>query len=216
MSKAIILLSGGMDSATMLYFAHKVLAYRTEDIVTVSADYGQVHKEKERLAAVAVARSMDVPVRFLDIPFKMGGALTGASASIPDAADNRQQDTIVPARNAVLLATVASYAINWQHTPCTIFLGATRDDFRVYGDCRPAFVWGLDRAFTAAYGIGVSAPFVEETKTELVRRGLEIGVPYHLTYSCYKGGDAPCMACDACTERMAAMRANGVNYYGQG
>lgn len=218
--KALVLCSGGVDSTTLL--AGAVERFGAENVYALSISYGQKHI-REIEAARAVAAHYGVEQRFLDL-----GAIFADSAcsllahsdeAVPTGAYGEQQEaaedgivsTYVPFRNGLFLSSAASMALS---LGCSVVLyGAHHDDWAgaAYPDCSPAFVEAMNRAIVEGTGgeLRLEAPFVEASKGDIVRMGLELGVPYELTWSCYEGGEIPCGRCATCLDRAAAFAANG-------
>jgi 7-cyano-7-deazaguanine synthase len=220
---AVVLLSGGMDSATCLAQA------RADgfDVVALSFDYGQRHRF-ELEAAAAVARRLGARehrVLRVDLASLGGSALTADVAVPKDRSDAEIGAgipvTYVPARNTVFLALALAAAEAWDAD--AIYLGVNALDTSGYPDCRPEFVEAFRRV--AALGtrrgvegrpIGIRAPLEDDTKADVVRRALRLGVPLELTLSCYdprehEGRALPCGRCDACLLRARGFRAAGVD-----
>jgi len=214
MSKAVVLLSGGMDSATCLALA------RAEgfDCHALSFDYGQRHTA-ELDAASAVARAFDVTahrVLRMDLGAIGGSALTDERIDVPETAGDSIPVTYVPARNTVFL----SFALGWAEVleADAIYVGVNAVDYSGYPDCRPEYVAAFQRLADLATkravegdSIRIVAPLIKLTKGEIVRRGIELGVDFGLTVSCYqadKDGLA-CRVCDACRLRSAGFEEAG-------
>ena len=200
MKKAIILLSGGLDSTTTLYYA-KDKGYKCHALIF---DYGQRHKKEIRYA-VAVAKSVKVPYQIIKIklPWK-GSALLNARVKVPRGKGQRRgiPSTYVPARNTIFLSFALSYAeaIGAKY----IFIGANAIDYSGYPDCRPEFLRAFQNVIKAGardQGIGVRAPLINKTKKQIVKLARKLKVPLELTWSCYKGGRKPCRVCDSCRLR---------------
>ena len=202
MKKAIVLLSGGMDSAVTLYIARK--GYKTSCLIF---DYGQRHKKEVGFARrLARASRSDYYVLNIKLPWKKS-ALLDPEIPIPErrntpSGNKKIPATYVPARNTIFLSFALSFAEAYGAK--AIFIGANARDFSGYPDCRPlyfkAFNELLHRA-TKARGIRIETPLLHKTKKEIVNMGRILGVPFHLTWSCYKGGKRPCGRCDACRLR---------------
>jgi 7-cyano-7-deazaguanine synthase len=218
-AKAVVLLSGGLDSATALAIA------RTEgfDCYALSFDYGQRHA-RELDAARAIAGSMNVVdhvILKIDLRQFGGSALT-SDAPVPKA---RTMDeigtgipiTYVPARNTIFLAVALGYAEVLG--AFDIFIGANCLDYSGYPDCRPEFLAAFERLANLATKAGVEgrgtyrvhAPLLQRRKDEIIRRGLELGVDYGLTWSCYDptGDGLACGRCDSCQLRREAFERAG-------
>ncbi len=205
--KAVVLLSGGLDSATTLYFA-KSKGYHCYCLII---DYGQRHR-KEVKAALAVARAARCLAKVLRICLPWGGsALTDRQIAVPMKRSLREigrgiPATYVPARNTIFL----SYATSLAETigAGKIFIGANAVDFSGYPDCRPAYYRAMQKvarlgtkAGTEGRGIRIMTPLIRKTKAEIIQLGNRLGVPYELTWSCYLGKARPCGRCDSCRLR---------------
>lgn len=197
--KAIILLSGGLDSTTTLYYAISK-GYKCHALIF---DYGQRHK-KEVAVAVAIAKQLGVKFHVLKILFPWkGSALLDKKISIP----NRKKlkgipSTYVPARNTIFLSFALSYAEAIGAK--AIFIGANAIDYSGYPDCRPDYYKAFQKAAikgTRAGNIKILTPLINLTKTQIVKLGKKLKAPLHLTWSCYKGGRRPCGVCDSCLLR---------------
>lgn len=205
MKKAIVLLSGGLDSTTTLYIARSE-GYKVFGLIF---DYGQRHK-KEILKAKKIARLVceDFKVVRIALPWK-GSALLDKKISVPQRATidlKKIPSTYVPARNIIFLSFAASYAeaIGAQ----AIFIGANARDYSGYPDCRPEFFKAFQRVLKVGMKAGVEgrvlqvvAPLLYQTKAQIIQSGLKLKVPYDLTWSCYVGGKNPCGRCDSCVLR---------------
>lgn len=223
--RAVVLVSGGLDSATVLAIA------RTEGYAchALSVDYGQRHRaELDAAARVAAALgALAHKVVRIDLAAFGGSALTDASIAIPTGGvqGGGIPITYVPARNTVFLALALAWAevLDARH----IFFGANAVDYSGYPDCRPAFVEGFERlanlatkAAVEGRPLRVHTPIIDLTKAEIIRRGAALGVDYGLTVSCYQAdaGARACGACDACRLRRAGFEqaavADPTRYYG--
>jgi 7-cyano-7-deazaguanine synthase len=209
----IVLLSGGMDSAALL--GHLLsLGYRVD---CLAVDYGQRH-HRELRAARAVAGHYGARFDVADLSgisrLLTGSALTDQNVPVPHGhyADTSMRATVVPNRNAILIMLAAGVAAarGAQYVATAVHAG----DHPIYPDCRPEFITAADqatRAGTAGYGdVHVIAPFVQSTKAEIAATGARLGVPLHLTWSCYTGGAAHCGQCGTCTERAEAFEVAGL------
>lgn len=202
--RAIVLLSGGLDSATTLYYAK----HKGYDVRALIFDYGQRHG-KEISAARSVARAAGVPFEVVRIgmPWK-GSALLDLSVKVPShgVKKNVIPSTYVPARNIIFLSFAASFAEAVGAR--AIFIGANALDYSGYPDCRPkffkAFQAALDQGLKTGVeqkGIRILTPLVDMTKAEIVQLGQKLGVPFAKTWSCYSGKDRICGVCDSCRLR---------------
>ncbi|MBE6865277.1 MAG: 7-cyano-7-deazaguanine synthase QueC [Ruminococcus flavefaciens] len=219
--KALVLFSGGVDSTTCLGIA--VDKYGADEVLALSVYYGQKHS-KELQAAEKIAAHYGVKLQALDLALIFAGSdcslLKGSSEDIPEEsyADQLSKtggapvSTYVPFRNGLFLSSAASVALS---NDCeVIYYGAHSDDAagNAYPDCSADFNEAINRAVYLGSGqkLRVEAPFIGLTKAEVVKKGLELGVPYEMTWSCYEGGDVPCGVCGTCRDRIAAFKANGI------
>lgn len=203
--KAVVLLSGGMDSAVTLYMARKK-GYRPHCLIF---DYGQRHK-KEILFAKKLAKSAgaDYYVLKIALPWK-NSALLDKKIRIPEnrKIKNGIPPTYVPARNTIFLSFALSFAEAIGAK--AVFIGANAIDFSGYPDCRPAYFKAFNELLkqaTKAKGIKIIAPLLNKTKRDIARLGKRLGVDFNKTWSCYRGARVPCGVCDACR-----LRAKGFN-----
>ncbi len=220
--KALVLTSGGVDSATCLALAVK--EYGAENVLALAVFYGQKHK-KELEYSKKIAEYYHVKFQVLDLSLIFAGSDCSLLAQNPDAeipktsyaeqlaaTDGKPVSTYVPFRNGLFLASAASIALSNQ---CEIiYYGAHSDDAagNAYPDCSDDFNNAMNQAVWLGSGkqLKIYAPFVKSTKADVVRTGLELNVPYELTWSCYEGGDKPCGICGTCRDRAEAFRLNGV------
>jgi 7-cyano-7-deazaguanine synthase len=205
MKKVIVLLSGGLDSATTLYYA-KSQGFSVHALIF---DYGQRHG-KEIKCAVAVAKAARCPFEVVKIslPWK-GSALLDKKIKVPHRRKLDAKDipvTYVPARNIIFLSFAASYAEALGAEK--IFIGANAIDYSGYPDCRPDFFAAYSKVLEKGLKTGVEGkkirvetPLIRKTKTQIIRLGIQLQVPYELTWSCYEGGRRPCGSCDSCRLR---------------
>lgn len=206
MNQDLILLSGGLDSTTLL--ADRVSKGTAE--LALSVNYGQRHV-RELLSAADVAAHYNIPLVELDLSgwgaLLTGSALTDPKVKVPHGhyADPIQRATVVPNRNAVLLTTAAGVAISHG---CTHVLTAVHaGDHHVYADCRPEFVDAINYAVGLATGeaVTIEAPFSNLDKNDIAALAVRLGVPIGLTWSCYEGDIDPCRKCGACIERAESL-----------
>lgn len=225
MSKALVLSSGGIDSTTCLGYAIK--EHGVNNVITASLYYGQKH-DKELECARRIAEYYGVKHIEEDISnvmkyagnvctlVKTGGDISHSSysAQIAESGEGRVA-TYVPFRNGLLLSIAAAYADSlFPNEYVEIYYGAHADDSAgsAYADCSPEFANAMNEAINiGTYGkITVVRPLINMNKAEVVKMGLELEVPYALTWSCYEGGDKQCGECGTCIDRKNAFRANGV------
>lgn len=220
--KALVLSSGGVDSTTALGLAIK--KYGKDNVIALSISYGQKH-DKEIEAAVKVAEYYGVEQLFLDLAkifeYSNCSLLQQSTEEIPEESYAEQIEktegekpvsTYVPFRNGLFLSSAASLALS---KDCeAIYYGAHADDSAgfAYPDCSPVFNNAMNEAIWEGSGhqLKIEAPFVNMTKADVVKMGIELGVPYELTWSCYEGGDKPCGKCGTCIDRAKAFEANGI------
>ena len=213
--KAVILLSGGLDSATVLAMARA----RGYDCYALSLDYGQRHH-----AELAAARRLAADLGAIEhkvLPLSLdaigGSALTDRSIDVPAAGGEGIPITYVPARNTIFLAL----ALGWAEVlgASDLFVGVNAVDYSGYPDCRPAFIAAFERLANLATRAGVEgrgftvhAPLIEMSKAQIIRAGSELGVDYSLTVSCYQADEdgLACGECDSCRLRAEGFRAAGV------
>lgn len=217
-SSAVVLLSGGMDSTTLLHYVIRRLAVKT--VYALSFRYGQKHA-RELEAACWQARAAGVAGhRLIDVSFfgdltAGRSALTDAAIAIPrleelDEAARRQPPTYVPNRNMMLLSLAAAFAEARNVTD--VYYGAQAQDRYGYWDCTPEFLEKVNALLALNRGtpVAVRAPFMTWRKADELRLGLELGVDYAHTWTCYAGGAQPCGVCPSCDERAAAFREIGM------
>ena len=214
--QAIVLLSGGLDSATTLFLARD-LGFQCSCLIF---DYGQRHK-KEIESAKKIARIAHSPYKIvkLDFPWK-GSALLDKKIKIPQYAriqgrKNTISSTYVPARNIIFLSLALSFAEAVKAE--AIFIGANAVDFSGYPDCRPLFFKAFKKAADSGTKAGIedkkiriATPLIKKTKAEIIKTGKRLGVPFGLTWSCYAGGNKPCGRCDSCYFRAKGFKEAGV------
>ena len=211
---AVVLLSGGLDSATALAIAcHEGL-----QCFALSFDYGQVHRA-ELGAARSVAEALDAVHRTMEIPIGSlrGSALTDPAVPVPDRGGEGIPITYVPARNTVFLALALAWAEVLEAR--AIFIGVNAIDYSGYPDCRPEFVAAFQALAKLAtkqavqgQPVEIRAPLVNMTKADIIALGTELGVDYSLTVSCYRADAAghACGHCDACRFRAQGFRQAGI------
>lgn len=224
--RAVVLLSGGMDSSTVLYIAVK---QHNKVVDVVSIDYGQRHKREleaayqvyQRIKSEKPNQVLDFKKLSIDLTQIGGSPLTSSSLTVPKRKEQKQRLTVVPFRNTIHLTLAAAYAETKQIY--TIYHGACKDDAENYPDCRYFYFKSLEstleKGSTYETKFTIITPVVDMWKADIVRLGLSLGVPYELTWTCYLGEKKPCYvlynlpkeeACDACFERIRAFETVGV------
>jgi 7-cyano-7-deazaguanine synthase len=218
MKKVVVLLSGGLDSTVTLAKA-KEAGY---EIYPLSFDYGQRH-DKELESAKKIAKWYSVTehkILKIDLVQIGGSALTDKGIAVPE---NRKVEdigedipiTYVPARNTILLSLAIGYAevVGAE----AVFIGANAIDYSGYPDCRPEFFEAFQKVAELGTKTGVDGkliqikyPLINMTKAEIVKEGARLNVPFHLTWSCYKGGEKACGKCDSCILRLKGFKEAGL------
>ncbi|WP_312957195.1 7-cyano-7-deazaguanine synthase QueC [Stutzerimonas nitrititolerans] len=213
--KAVVLLSGGLDSATVVAMA-KAQGY---SCYTMSFDYGQRHRA-ELQAAERVACQLGVvehKVIGLNLNGIGGSALTDSTIDVPEAPEEGIPVTYVPARNTVFL----SLAVGWAEVigARDLFIGVNAVDYSGYPDCRPEFIEAFERMANLAtkagvegQGFSIQAPLQNLSKAQIIQEGIRLGVDYAITVSCYQADDEgrACGKCDSCRLRKAGFQAAGI------
>ncbi|MBN1872583.1 MAG: 7-cyano-7-deazaguanine synthase QueC [Candidatus Omnitrophica bacterium] len=215
--KAIVLLSGGVDSATTLYLAKK----RGFECHCLIFDYNQRHK-KELECARRIAETAKCEYEIMKINFPWNASsLLNKDAQIPkgrfrEGMNKDIPSTYVPARNTIFVSLAAGWAeaIGADR----VFIGANAVDYSGYPDCRPGYLDTFNRLLKEGTKRGVSgesfkveAPLIDKSKSEIITMGMRMKVPYELTWSCYEGGEYPCMKCDSCMIRAKGFRRAGAD-----
>lgn len=218
--KALVLFSGGLDSTTCLAMAVK--AYGNQNVIALSISYGQKH-EKEINAAASIVKYYNVEHICLDLSliFKdsnctllknRGEIPHGEYSSQLKNKDFTPVSTYVPFRNGLFLSSAASIAIS--HDCDIIYYGAHADDAcaNAYPDTSIAFNEAITKAIYTGSGnkLKVVAPFIDKSKVDVVKTGIELNVPYELTWSCYEGKEKACGTCGTCLDRKRAFELNGL------
>jgi 7-cyano-7-deazaguanine synthase len=203
--KALVLFSGGLDS-TVLATQLKVDGAETR---LLSIDYGQRHA-RELKRAEQIAQALELPQQVLRLPdlgpLLGGSSLTDEKVELPEGhyAEESMKATVVPNRNMILLALAGGHALSIGFD--TIAYAAHAGDHTIYPDCRPEFADAMETALGLAdwEKLSLHRPFVHLSKTDLVKKGAELGAPLHLTWSCYAGREIHCGKCGTCVERKEA------------
>ena len=209
MKKSLIILSGGMDSVTLLYDKKDEIA------VAVTFDYGSNHNKREEEFAKYHCEKLGIehiiiPLTFIHDYFK-SSLLEGASA-IPDGhyEDETMKSTVVPFRNGIMLSVACGIAESRELEK--VLIANHFGDHAIYPDCRKGFIDAMSEAMrNGTYkGITIDAPYTNITKTDIAKIGKSLGIAYSKTYSCYKGGEKHCGKCGTCVERKEALRDAGI------
>ena len=210
LKRGIILLSGGIDSVTTLYFARK----KGYKLIALIFDYNQRHK-KEIRQAEKIARINKVECYRIKIDLAWTkSALTCKNIKVPlnrHLGSKKIPLTYVPGRNVIFLSYAFSLADSRQAKK--IFIGAHIQDYSGYPDCRPEFLKKFELAVNLGIkqkGVKIVAPLIKKDKTGIIKMGRSLGVPFELTWSCYKGGEFPCLECDSCRFRIRAFENLGM------
>jgi 7-cyano-7-deazaguanine synthase len=208
-NKIVILLSGGMDSATLLAYYLKA-GWEPHALIF---NYNQKHSREIGHALMLCNHyTIDMRVVYMTEFDWLKSAQTDTSIAIPEGhyTEESMKVTVTPNRNMLMLSIAASYAISLEAD--NVGYAAHAGDHTIYPDCRPDFADSMRRAmahchFTPVY---LHTPFITYSKAEILRLGLRLDVPYELTWSCYKGRDKPCGKCGTCVERLEAFHLNGI------
>ncbi|MCA9270827.1 MAG: 7-cyano-7-deazaguanine synthase QueC [Planctomycetales bacterium] len=212
LEKIVCLASGGMDSATLLYH----LLDAGHEVKTISFHYGQRHAREldaaRQIAAIVGVEHVVADLRAIG-PLLGDNALTCSETSVPHGHYEAEsmKATVVPNRNMIMLSVAVGWALAQRFD--AVAYGAHSGDHAIYPDCRPEFAEALDQAVRLCdwHGMKLLRPFVAMDKGSIAVRGAELGVPFHLTWTCYEGGRLHCGRCGACCERREAFTANNLD-----
>jgi 7-cyano-7-deazaguanine synthase len=210
--KVVVVLSGGMDSAVLLY-DH---VNKGDQVRAISVNYGQRHKRELLSAAILAA---DQGVEHVVADFRSlatllpGSSQTDRDVMVPKGhyTEESMKATVVPNRNMILLAIAGAHAIAYKAD--FISYAAHAGDHAIYPDCREEFVDALNKAMGLAdwHKISIQRPFIHKTKSEIAALGDDLGVPFEATYSCYEGKTVQCGECGTCVERREALYLAGIS-----
>lgn len=217
-NKAVVLLSGGLDSSTVLYQA-RVEGY---ECYAISFDYQQRHRrELEAAKAIALAAEVaDHQLVSFDLRQWGGSALTDSQINLPQRRSPVQMAenipiTYVPARNTIFLSFALAYAETLNAD--RVYIGVNALDYSGYPDCRPDYIHAMQEVFRLGtkqgregQSIAIVTPLIHLKKTEIIQLGNQLGVPWEKTWSCYAGDEVACGVCDSCLLRLAAFTALGL------
>lgn len=209
--KTLVLLSGGMDSVTALYWA----AREHEVVGTVSFDYGSKHNANEIPLAAWHAQQLGVAHDVIELDFinrLFSSDLLQSGGDIPDGhyEEESMKRTVVPFRNGIMLSIACGVAES--RGADGLVIAAHSGDHAIYPDCREAFMESMAAAMKHGTYVGIELlrPFIDCDKTEIARRGAAMGIDYAKTWSCYKGGETHCGQCGTCVERREAFLLAGL------
>lgn len=206
---SVLIVSGGMDSITMLY------EYKERIALGISFDYGSNHNARELPFAAMHCERLGIKHIVINLGFMhqyfKSSLLEGAEA-IPEGNydEENMKSTVVPFRNGIMLSIAAGVAES--NGLKYVMMANHGGDHTIYPDCRPEFIDSIDKAAQAGtyVDVHVVAPYTNITKTDIARRGAALGIDYAETWSCYKGGDKQCGKCGTCVERKEALRDAGI------
>ena len=210
MKDCVLILSGGMDSVTLLY------DYQERISLAVSFDYGSNHNKRE--LPFAALHCQRLGIEHLIIPLSFMGqyfnsSLLSGDDAIPDGnyAEENMRSTVVPFRNGIMLSVAVGLAES--RNMKFVMMANHGGDHTIYPDCRPEFVEAFDAAARAGtyIGVGLLSPYCNLTKGQIAMRGRELGIDYSETWSCYRGGEHHCGRCGTCRERREALAEAGIN-----
>lgn len=212
-SRVVVAFSGGLDSTTLLYH----LRDQGHPLRALSFDYGQRHQAREASSAQLLAAIVGVPHETADLrglaTLFGRNSLTDHALPVPDGeySPETMAATVVPNRNMILLSVAIARAIALEFD--AVAFGAHAGEYTPYADCQPPFAEAMNLAAQRCHStpVGVLAPFVGWSKADIVRRGAEIGVPFGLTWSCYKGLEHHCGECGTCVDRRRAFADAGLS-----
>lgn len=205
--RTVAIFSGGLDSTVLL---HELLA-TGDEVQALSVDYGQRHRVELQYAE-RTAKRLGIPWQIADLS-RISGLLAGSSQTSVDVAvphghyaEESMKQTVVPNRNMIMLAVAGGWAISQQAD--RLAYGAHMGDHTIYPDCRPEFVAAMRHALGLAdwHKLELYCPFLNLSKADIVSRGVELGVDFAQTWSCYEGGQRHCGLCGTCFERREAFR----------
>lgn len=209
--KALVILSGGLDSTTALYWAKS----KYNEVEALTFYYGSKHNDKEYRYAYIQCKNLNIKLTKINLDFinnHFKSDLLQSGGEIPDGYYNEEnmKSTVVPFRNGIMLSVATGFA---ESIGCdVIILGNHSGDHNIYPDCRPEFIKGIKEAIYQGTEkhIEVVSPFCNMSKTEIIKIGAKLGVDFSLTYSCYKGNEKHCGKCGTCQERKESFEKAGI------
>jgi len=221
--RVVAIVSGGMDSVTML----KMLVDEGKDVFVLNFSYGSKHNQKERSALVQICSRLQLEMYVYDLPVDImmlspSGAqqpknllvsdLLESGNDVPEGhyEEENMRKTVVPFRNGIMLSIAVGFAES--HGARAVYYGNHSGDNINYPDCRPEFVQAMGKASVVGTfeGVEIRSPFVHMTKADIAAKGMKIGAPLDLAWSCYRGQGRPCLRCGTCVERCGAFYSNGL------
>ena len=210
MKDCVLILSGGMDSVTLLY------DYQERISLAVSFDYGSNHNKRELPFAALHCQRLGIEHPIIPLSFMgqyFNSSLLSGDDAIPDGnyAEENMRSTVVPFRNGIMLSVAVGLAES--RNLKFVMMANHGGDHTIYPDCRPEFVEAFDAAARAGtyIGVGLLSPYCNLTKGQIAMRGRELGIDYSETWSCYRGGEHHCGRCGTCRERREALAEAGIN-----
>lgn len=206
---SVIILSGGLDSTTLLYEEQQRIA------LAITFNYGANHNARETACARRHCSHLGIEHMVIDLAFigqHFRSALTSGADAIPDGQydDQNMHSTVVPFRNGIMLSVACGMAES--RGLKRVLIANHGGDHAIYPDCRPQFVAAMDAAMRAGTydGVTLAAPYTGISKADIIRRGAKLGIDYADTYSCYRGAEQHCGTCGTCTERRQAFAEAGI------
>lgn len=216
MKRAVVALSGGVDSTVVAHIARKEVGVRGE-LYPVHFNYGQLHQREYQGALKTVEILKAEPILLLDLPLGQvaKSALLG-DGDIPEVEEDGIPPTWVPQRNSIFLSFAYAYAETVDAD--RIYVGVNSQDYSGYPDCRPEFIQAMQRSLNLAskryvedgHGTAIFAPLQTLTKAQIIQTGLDLGVNFSNTWSCYRGGDRACGCCPSCEIRLMGFKIVGL------
>lgn len=204
----LVILSGGMDSATCLALAKETC----DKVHAITFNYGQKH-DNETIQAQEIANHFDIGCTVIELPGLADHFDTSLSKNsdkeIPEGHTEGVPNTYVPFRNTIMLSIAAGYAQSWGYS--RIFYGANIIDYSGYPDCRPEYIAAMNAVLLTHDFMEIEAPILYLTKTDVVRLGEKLKVPWELTWSCYRGGKVACGKCPSCQYRLMGFEGAKIN-----
>jgi 7-cyano-7-deazaguanine synthase len=208
--KAVVILSGGMDSTTLVYDLHS----RGYELFALSFNYGQKHA-RELIKAMVTTAKLSIPHEVVDLShlsYLLKSSLTDATQQVPEGhySDDNMKSTVVPNRNMIMLSIALGYAVTVGAD--TVAYGAHAGDHAIYPDCRPGFVREMSKIAEICHfdPIKLWAPYLNISKNEIAILAKGLRVPLEDTWTCYVGGENPCGNCGSCVERAEAVAFAGM------